>query len=425
MKIKLFSISILTILALNSGFVVLAGASPLPDLRLPDTSVTMIVVDGNVSYFDISLCGIPSLLDVTNGSYMGWCADRSVVMPRNEKLTVRLYNSYDSLMPVSYREKNWGKVNYILNHKCGAAKNDIQDAFWYLLCDYTSITSTAQLLVDTAQDEFVPQPGDLIAILGEPIQNNSNPWPFQFVFLQVILPPQEPSEPENPTEPVTYHSHGFHYNDVAPIANANGPYSGISSQVIDFNGSASYDPDGLLIRYKWSFGDGTTVEGITATHFYTHPGIYRIILTVTDNFGISNEDMTNATIIEQNRPPTNLIIGGTSVGIKNMEYTYVFGALDEDHDPLSYKIDWGDGVTNQTDFLPSGHYFNLLHQWSSAGSFTVTMMVSDGTLYSESEKDVIIHETPVAYNIYIIGLALIILIVLLVIFLYTKMNNKK
>ena len=174
---------------------VLVGAYYLyfPNLRLPGEPVTMTVYDGAVSYFDIYLSDVPNGFDVVNGYYVGWCADRSVHMPRGEELTVRLYNSYDLLLPLPLRDKNWDKVNYILNHKGDATKTDIQEAFWYLLNDYPydQISSTAQMLVDTAQDGFLPQPGDFIAILAAPVQTDGRPWPFQFAFLQVTLPPQE------------------------------------------------------------------------------------------------------------------------------------------------------------------------------------------------------------------------------------------
>jgi hypothetical protein len=174
---------------------ILAGAYYLyfPNLRLPSNPVTMTVYDGSVSYFDIYLSDVPNGNDVVNGYYVGWCADRSVHMPRSEALTVRLYNSYDLFLPLPLRDKNWDKVNYILNNKGNATKEDIQDAFWYLLNDYPydDISVKAQTLVDTAQDGYMPHPGDLIAILAAPVHTEGRPWPFQFAFLQVRLPPQE------------------------------------------------------------------------------------------------------------------------------------------------------------------------------------------------------------------------------------------
>jgi hypothetical protein len=191
-KIKLITLGI-SIILLITGASVGAYYLYFPNLRLPDQTVTMKVYDGDVSYFDVYLSDVPKGLDVINGYYIGWCADRSVTMPRTQNLTVRLYNSYDLLLPLPLRDKDWDKVNYILNHKGGATKTDIQEAFWHLLNDYPydSITNTAKILVDSAEDGYLPQPGDLIAILAEPINTQGRPWPFQFAFLQVRLPPQE------------------------------------------------------------------------------------------------------------------------------------------------------------------------------------------------------------------------------------------
>lgn len=191
-KNKLIIIGIVGIL-ISSGSIVGGLLLYYPSVRLPGQPVTMNVYDGTVSYFDIYLYDVPEGLDVTNGYYVGWCADRSVHMPREQNLTVRLYNSYDLLLPLPLRDKDWDKVNYILNHKGDATKEDIQDAFWYLLNDYPYdlISEKAKTLVDTAPDGYVPHGGDLVAILAEPINMQGRPWPFQFAFLQVMVPPQE------------------------------------------------------------------------------------------------------------------------------------------------------------------------------------------------------------------------------------------
>ncbi|HWR27524.1 MAG TPA: PKD domain-containing protein, partial [Candidatus Thermoplasmatota archaeon] len=327
------------------------STTPAPSIRLPDRPVTMIVTDGQHSYFDIDLSDVPPNLDVANQEYKGWCADRFVTMPRNQELTVRLYNNYDLSLPVPLRE-NWSKVNYILNHHDGATKIDVQGAFWYLLCDYpySSLTSTAKILVDTAQNEFIPQSGEWIAILAEPIQNDSHPWPFQFSFLQVRLPSQGP-EPVEPTQTTTTISHGYRYNDIAPTADTNGPYSGYAKETVEFSAAASVDPDGIIILYKWSFGDGTTAEGTTATHTYSHAGTYQVRLKVTDNFGLSDTDVTNATITVRNNPPTPFINGPVN-GTTNTIYAYAFSATDQE--PLiTYQINWGDGTPTQTATHPS------------------------------------------------------------------------
>ncbi|MBN2599308.1 MAG: hypothetical protein JXA75_02105 [Candidatus Thermoplasmatota archaeon] len=180
-------------IVISSGTIVGGILMYFPSVHLPGEPITMKVYDGSVSYFDIYLFDVPKGLDVTNGYYVGWCADRSVMMPRTQNLTVRLYNSYDLLLPFPLRDKDWDKVNYILNHKGDAAKEDIQDAFWHLLNDYPyeALSDTAKLLVDTAPDGYVPHSGDLLAVLAEPVRADDRPWPFQFAFIQVMIPPQE------------------------------------------------------------------------------------------------------------------------------------------------------------------------------------------------------------------------------------------
>lgn len=40
-------------------------------------------------------------------------------------------------------------------------------------------------------------------------------------------------------------------------------------QPIVFNASLSYDPDGSIANYSWSFGDGSMASGVTTTHRYS------------------------------------------------------------------------------------------------------------------------------------------------------------
>jgi hypothetical protein len=51
---------------------------------------------------------------------------------------------------------------------------------------------------------------------------------------------------------------------------------------VTFDGTASYDPDGTIVRYKWYFGDGETAEGPVVQHTYNLPESYEAWL-VTDN----------------------------------------------------------------------------------------------------------------------------------------------
>jgi len=64
------------------------------------------------------------------------------------------------------------------------------------------------------------------------------------------------------------------------------------NQPVRFDGSDSYDPDGEIVQYIWSFGDGTSGEGMIVEHSYTsaHGSGWKatVTLTVVDDDGGSS-----------------------------------------------------------------------------------------------------------------------------------------
>ena len=59
-------------------------------------------------------------------------------------------------------------------------------------------------------------------------------------------------------------------------------------ETITFNASASYDPNGTIVSYQWSFGDGAAATTPIATHQYTAPGSYEVRITLRDNDGVQS-----------------------------------------------------------------------------------------------------------------------------------------
>ncbi|MGC9308486.1 MAG: PKD domain-containing protein [Thermoplasmatota archaeon] len=62
----------------------------------------------------------------------------------------------------------------------------------------------------------------------------------------------------------------------------------IKNEYIYFEAAGSYDPDGFIESYVWSFGDGSSAEGDFASHKYSKEGDYTVRLTVTDDDGLTN-----------------------------------------------------------------------------------------------------------------------------------------
>ncbi|PKP35600.1 MAG: hypothetical protein CVU00_01750 [Bacteroidetes bacterium HGW-Bacteroidetes-17] len=71
----------------------------------------------------------------------------------------------------------------------------------------------------------------------------------------------------------------------SPVAEANGPYSGMVDSIISFSKFGSYDPDGLLTGFFWDFGDGSNSLLSNPTHVYTETGDYIVTFRAVDQYG--------------------------------------------------------------------------------------------------------------------------------------------
>lgn len=71
--------------------------------------------------------------------------------------------------------------------------------------------------------------------------------------------------------------------NAAPVAVVPGNVSAITQVPARFDGSGSSDPDGFIVAWEWSFGDGNTATGETVTHIYEQAGNYDVSLVVRDN----------------------------------------------------------------------------------------------------------------------------------------------
>jgi PKD repeat protein len=92
------------------------------------------------------------------------------------------------------------------------------------------------------------------------------------------------------------------------------PEKTVVDEIITFNASGSYDPDGTIVSYEWDFGDGTNGTGKIVTHSYSSEGEYTVKLTATDNSSLTNSTTKKIKVIEEGIPNIswNMTISATN-----------------------------------------------------------------------------------------------------------------
>ncbi len=162
-----------------------------------------------------------------------------------------------------------------------------------------------------------------------------------------------------------------------------------TGEIISFNASASYDPDGFIISYFWSFGDGTNATGVTVDHAYADDGIYTVTLTLTDNDGATGTASATKTVL--NRQPVALFTENATTVLTGVTIRFnASGSYDLDGTIASYFWDFGDG-TNATGMIVD-------HAYADNGAYTVTLTVTDddGATDTETAVKIILNRPPVA-----------------------------
>jgi PKD repeat protein len=162
----------------------------------------------------------------------------------------------------------------------------------------------------------------------------------------------------------------------APTADAGGPYAAAEGNILTFDGTRSTDPDGDLLTYAWTFGDGVTATGARPTHSYADNGTYTITLVVTDTEGASAQATTSATITNV-APAVN---AGADAAVQTgtaYQLAASFtdpGSLDA---PWSVVVSWGDGSPDLALVASAAGEVAASHTYAVSGSYAVGVRVTD------------------------------------------------
>lgn len=157
-----------------------------------------------------------------------------------------------------------------------------------------------------------------------------------------------------------------------PIAQASAnPASGVAPLTVQFKGDGSSDPDGTVVSYNWTFGDGQSSNAQNPTHTYNNPGTYGATLTVTDNDGATDTDSVTITVNElANQSPTAKITADKTSGDAPLEVHFTGDtSSDSDGTVVLYYWDFGDGETSNAE--------NPIHVYQNPGTYVATLTVTD------------------------------------------------
>ncbi|HEV7566867.1 MAG TPA: PKD domain-containing protein, partial [Microbacteriaceae bacterium] len=171
-----------------------------------------------------------------------------------------------------------------------------------------------------------------------------------------------------------------------PLAASLTPSSGVAplATALSFDSS---DPNGLPLAYRVNFGDGT--DPVTGTvsppypttqlaHTYADAGSFNATITVSNGQGGAAVKVVNAQVSARaNNAPTASLQLADSSGVAPFDASATIAGADIDSDPLTYRLNWGDGSTVATGSLPADVQ---THRYSTPGSHLIRLEVSDGRL---------------------------------------------
>jgi len=152
--------------------------------------------------------------------------------------------------------------------------------------------------------------------------------------------------------------------------------SGEAPLTVNFDASATTDPDGDWLYYTWDFGNGVIKrmqsELSTKQHTYYTPGTYSVVLTVTDALGKTaqlTETITVSNPLPNTPPAITITASETTASVGSQIQLDASTTTDADGDAMSFHWEFGDGVS------ASGPV--VAHTYYKAGLYDSVLIVTD------------------------------------------------
>ena len=161
--------------------------------------------------------------------------------------------------------------------------------------------------------------------------------------------------------------------------------------LVTLNGTGSYDPDGDAISYNWSFVSRPSESQVTLsdasisqpTFSPDRRGEYILELVVSDYLESSVADQV--IITAPNRAPVALIDAEIEIEVGATIAFFGGNSSDPDNDPLSYSWSLTQAPAGSSAVIESISDVEILFTPDYAGTYAVTLTVSDGLLSTDVE----------------------------------------
>jgi PKD repeat protein len=140
------------------------------------------------------------------------------------------------------------------------------------------------------------------------------------------------------------------------------PVTGVAPLTVAFTDQSSGNPT----SWRWDFGDGATSTIQNPTHTYAAPGTYTVSLTATNVAGSNTATRTDLVTSTPPSPPTADFSASPTSGGAPLDVTF---SDQSSGDPTGWSWDFGDGASSTAQ--------NPLHTYSSPGSYTVSLTVTN------------------------------------------------
>ncbi len=179
-----------------------------------------------------------------------------------------------------------------------------------------------------------------------------------------------------------------------PKAKIAAPASAAPGEKVRFDGSASVDADGKIIRYRWMFGkerQDKQGNGPIREHSFARPGLYQVRLLVEDDGpGLCTTDQADHRILINAAPLAEFTF--KQVAAPGEEVLLDAGqSLDSDGTIIAYKWDFGEKGE-------PGSGKTVKYAWQQPGAYTVRLQVEDdsglGNSTDEAAGTIIINAAP-------------------------------